>query len=189
MIDPFGTVTTDLERVLNPDAAPSNAAPELRGGEGPNRNLPVISPAAPPLSIDPLPAISYGEAESRKAELFANEEWRTKYFAGDVEAKREYDQIVQGLTTPPPPPTNERELILEQLGRYAQVFPAAKEEVLSGQASTPADIQEAIAAKEAFFQDQDWMERYAKGGRKEHAQVATINLILSRRVRDNPFES
>jgi hypothetical protein len=182
-MDAPGMVTSDLEQVLS--AVP--AAPELRGGEGPNRNLPVISPVAP--SIDPLPAISYGEAESRKAELFANEEWRTKYFAGDVEAKREYDQIVQGLTTPPPPPTNERELILEQLGRYAQVFPAAKEEALSGRASTPADVQEAIAAKEAFFQDQDWMERYARGGREEHAQVATINLILSRRVRDNPFES
>ena len=141
MIDPFGTVTSDLESALNPDPAPNAAA--VRGGEGPNRNLPVVDTALP-LNTDPLPAISYSEAESRKAELFANDEWRTKYLSGDVEATRQYHQIVQGLTTPPVVPTDEREQILDELRRHAHIPPEVTEEVLSNRASTPADVAEAL---------------------------------------------
>ena len=64
MTDFPGTVTTNLERVLQPTAAPS----------------PTVAPdPMSPLSTDPLPPISFAEASSRKEELFANEEWRTKY--------------------------------------------------------------------------------------------------------------
>jgi hypothetical protein len=143
--------------------------------------------ATPALSSDPLPAISFSEAESRKAELFANEEWRTRYFAGDVEATREYNQIVHGLTTPPPAPTDERQATLEALRQHGPVFPAAAAEIETGRASTPADVQEAKDALQQFSNDAGWMERYKNGGRLEHAQINTINLILSRRIRDDPF--
>jgi hypothetical protein len=76
-------------------------------------------PGAAQPSIDPFPAISYDEASSRKQELFANSEWREKYFQGDVECRRQWDQIVRGLAAPPPAPADSRESLVEHVRQTA----------------------------------------------------------------------
>ena len=154
-------------------------------------NVPGTNPAisgTPQPSIDPLPSISYSEAESRKAELFANEEWRTRFFSGSVEAKREWDQIVRGLTAPPPAPANDREAVLEQLKRFAVISPDVAQEVLDGRPASPAEHEGARQLREHLFNDEDWIERYNKGDLRARQQVEYINLILSKPVRDNPSQ-
>ena len=145
-------------------------------------------PGAPQPSIDPLPAISYSEAESRKAELFANEEWRNAFFSGSVEAKREWDQIVRGLAAPPPAPANEREAIVEHLRQHADITEAVADEIRSDRASTPWEHQRALQRRDQLFRDEAWVERYNRGDGRAQTEVALINLILSRRIRDNPNE-
>ena len=141
-----------------------------------------------PQPSDSLPAISYEQASSLKQELLANEEWRTKYVNGDIECRRQMDQIYRGLTTPPAAPVNPGEAIVEHLRQYADISEDVADEIRSGRASTPYEYQRALELRDHLFQDEEWVQKYNKGDRRAHTQVALINSILSRRVRDNPQE-
>jgi hypothetical protein len=149
-------------------------------------DTPSPAPVIPPLNSDPLPQISYGEAESRKAELFGNSEWFNRYMAGDITAKREYDQIVAGLTAAPPAPANEREAMLDQLKRSAVIAPDVAQEVLDGRPASSAERESALKLKEHLFSDEGWIANYNKGDLRARQQKAYIDLILSKPVRDNP---
>jgi hypothetical protein len=143
------------------------------------------SPVSPPLSTDPLPPISYTEAESRKAELFSNSEWFNRYMSGDVTAVREYNQIVQGLTAAPAAPVTENEAILDQLRRSAVIGHDVAEEILSGRPVTSAEREYAKTLRDHLFEDAEWRAKYDKGDVRARQQVAYINSILSRVVRDS----
>ena len=134
-------------------------------------------------SADPLPEISYSEAESKRAELFASEEWRTRLFSGSVEAKREWDQIVRGLTTAPPAPANDREAVLAQLRRVAVISQDVAQEILDGRPATVAEHEGAKALWDQLINDADWIESFNKGNIRARQQKAYIDLILSKPVR------
>lgn len=114
----------------------------------------------PQPSIDPLPAISYEQASSLKQELLANEEWRTKYINGDIECRRQMDQIYRGLTTPPAAPPNPGEAIVEHLRQHADISEDVADEIRSGRASTPYEYQRALELRDHLFQDEEWMQNH-----------------------------
>ena len=95
------------------------------------------------------------------------------------------DQINRGLTTTEAPAT-EREAIIEHLRQYGDISEAVADEIRSGRASTPWERQRTLEKRNYLFQDAGWVARYEAGDRQARMEVALINLILSRPVRDNP---
>jgi hypothetical protein len=138
-------------------------------------------------SADPLPEISYSEAESRRAELYGNspeaQAWRDRYFSGDVSCKAEMDQIVRGLTTAPPPPVNDREAVLAQLRQVAVISQDVAQEILDGRPATVAEHEGAKALWDQLIHDEEWIESFNKGNIRARQQKAYIDLILSKPVR------
>ena len=120
--------------------------------------------------------------------MLADPAIRDKIMQGDVETRAEYDRVIRSLAfgQPPAAPENDRQAMVEHLRQHADISEAVADEIRSGRASSPWEYQQALRLREHLFQDQGWVEKYNKGDRRAQTEVALINVILSRPVRDNP---
>jgi hypothetical protein len=145
-----------------------------------------VFPSKPFSPVAPLPEISYAAAVSRKAELLGNEEWRTKYLAGDVTAKAEMDQIVKALTPAPPQPSAPDSVdgLEEWVRGVADVSEGVIEEIRTARPVSPLERRLAVQRKESRFNDPTFVERYFAGDPDAKREVLLINVILASPVRD-----
>jgi hypothetical protein len=142
-----------------------------------------FSPAAP------APAMSFQEAESRKAEMFGNQEWVDKYMSGDIEARAQYDAVIRSLAFGrQPPPSDPRSVDqLEEWARsQADVSEAVIEQIRTGPPITPLERRLAIQRREARFADPEFVQAYLDGNPAARKEVLLLSVILSSRVRDDP---
>jgi hypothetical protein len=140
--------------------------------------------------IDTAPPMSWDAAQARKNEMLNDPATRDKIMQGDVETRAEYDRVIRSLAfgQPPPGPADSRESIVEHLRQHADISEAVADEIRSDRASTPWEHQRALQRRDQLFRDEAWREKYARGDQRAQTEVALINLILSRRIRDNPQE-
>jgi hypothetical protein len=142
----------------------------------------------PQPSIEPLPVVSPAHALSLKQELFAREDWRTRWFSGDVEAHRQYDQIVRSLAAPQPPPPDSRESLVDHIRQTADISEAVADQIRNDLPVSPIEYKLASQRRDQLFADQTWIERYNRGERRAVTELALVNIVLASRIRDNPQE-
>jgi hypothetical protein len=144
------------------------------------------TPGAAPV-VPELPPMSTAEAASRKTEFLANKEKTTKLLNGDVGAKAEWDLITQNLWQPPQvnQPRDEVTNHLQESSGF-QLSPEVLEEFRSNRPVTSQEHQMARSRLESRKMDPDWLRRYFRGDLEVRKEVALINSILSRVIRDNP---
>jgi hypothetical protein len=146
-----------------------------------------VHPTAPYSPVAPLPEISYDAAVSRKAELLGNEEWRTKYLAGDVTAKAEMDQIVKALTPAPPQPAAPDSVdgLVEWVHNIVPDLSEAHiEEIRTSRPIDPVTRRRAEQWKEVHFRDPVFVQSYFDGDPEIARQIFHLNTVLSLPVRD-----
>jgi hypothetical protein len=133
------------------------------------------------------PTMSVAEAQSRKAELYNNKEWRDRYFNGDVTARNEFNAITRALV---PRETVHDPFHLNNVADWAQrmggVSEAVAQEIRDDRPVTPREREFALQKKEQMFRDKAWVARYLDGDQQARKDLMLCNIILNSRVRDDP---
>jgi hypothetical protein len=147
-------------------------------------DLGVPGAVAPPA---PQPAFSPAEAQSRKSEFLANKEKTTALMNGDVGATNEWRLITENLYQPPQFTQGRDEVTghLQANSGY-QLRDEVLQEFRENRPVTPAEYRMAQQRLESRKQDPEWRAKYFRGDHEALKEVALINSILSRPVRDNP---
>jgi hypothetical protein len=157
-----------------PDDLTTNAA----GGDLGLPGAPVV-PAAP--------AMSPAEAASRKSEFMANKEKTTALMNGDAAATAEWRLITQNLWQPAQftQPRDEVTEHLQESSGYA-LSPEVLQEFRENRPVTPDEHRMARVRFDARKQDPEWIAKLNRGNPEVKKELALIQSILSRSVRDNP---
>lgn len=140
-----------------------------------------VAPPAPP------PPISMAEAASRKSEFLASKEKMAALMNGNSAASNEWQFITQNLWQPPQftQPRDEATEHLQESSGHT-LSPEVLEEFRSNQPVSPAERRLAEQRLESRKNDPVWLAKYMRGDHETRKEVALINSILSRPVRDNP---
>jgi hypothetical protein len=135
---------------------------------------------------DLLPQMSPEAATSKKNELFANQEWRNKYYNGDATARSEMDAIVRALTPAQPAPADpsSREQFIDWIRNYAEISEEVAEQIRSDRPVSAHEHRLAQQRKETMMRDKEWCKLYLDNDRDARTEMALVNIILSSRVRD-----
>jgi hypothetical protein len=138
------------------------------------------------LGITTEPTMSVEEATSRKAELFGSQEWRNKYFNGDIAARRDFDAITRALAPKPVEPSDPQSLdqIAERARAQADISDAVVEDIRQNRPVTPRERTLALERWERCLKDRAWMARYLDGGQAERREKLLLDVIISSNVRD-----
>jgi hypothetical protein len=134
-----------------------------------------------------VPPMSYAAAENRKAEILASAELRQKIMDGDVETTVEWRRITEALSRPPETPTLEREAAAEALNASAgySLSEEVLQEFVENRPVTPIERRFALNKFEELKNDSEWFARYERGEIRARKDMALIQSILSRPVRDS----
>jgi hypothetical protein len=168
-----GTVVTDLSR------APNDTTAELRGGDGPNRNLPIVDTAPPPMS--------HAEAVSRRDAMISDPATRDRIMQGHVETLAEWNRVIQGLAygkvPEPSAPDSVEGLIEFACGIVPDLTEAHLDELRSSRPIDPVTRRRAEQWKEVHFRDPVFVQSYFDGDPEVARQVFHLNTLLSLPVR------
>jgi hypothetical protein len=139
--------------------------------------------AAPAPSVPPMSA---AEAQSRKGEFFADQAKMDALMKGDVTATHEWQAIVAGLSAQPPAPTAPRDEVTNHLQESSGYTLAQDvlDEFRSNASVTPDEHRMARARFDARKQDNEWIAKLNRGDLETKKELALIQSILSRPVRD-----
>jgi hypothetical protein len=141
--------------------------------------------AAQPAAPAPAPAMSYVEAEARKAEILNNPEARDKLLQGDVELTQTWRRIQEGLAYKPPPPTDPAnvEQMIDHLRSRADISEEVANQIRQGRPVTAYERSLAEQRKQQCFRDKEWVRRYLDGGRSESTELALLTVVLAAPIR------
>jgi hypothetical protein len=144
-------------------------------------------PGAPVVRATTAPAFSMQEAADRKAEFLVNKEKTTALMNGDVGATNEW-RLINDHLWQAPAIVGPRDEVTEHLQASSghTLSPEVLEEFRSNQPVSPAERRMAQQRLESRKQDPQWLAKYMRGNHETRKEVALINSILSRPVRDNP---
>jgi hypothetical protein len=144
-------------------------------------DLGMAAPAAPS-----VPPMSAAEAQSRKGEFFADRAKMDALMKGDVAATNEWQAIVAGLSAQPPAPTAPRDDVTEHLNASSGYTLAQDvlDEFREDRPVTPDEYRMARARFDARESDPQWVAKLNRGDLETKKELALIQSILSRRVRD-----
>jgi hypothetical protein len=147
-----------------------------------------VYPEKPLSPVAPAPTMSWAEAESRKAEYFGNREWVNKYMSGDVEARAQYDAVVQALAygkvPEPAAPDSVDGLIEWAYSIVPELSEAHIAEIRNRQPVSPAIRRRAEQWKEVHFRDPVFVAAYFDNDPEIRRQIFHLNTVLSLPVRD-----
>jgi hypothetical protein len=134
-----------------------------------------------------VPPLSYAAAESRKQEILASAELRQKIMDSDAEMTAEWRRITVALSRPPETPTAPREAAADALNASAGygLSPEVLQEFVENRPVSPQEVYFARAKFDELKQDPSWFQRYQRGDMEARRQMALINSILSRPVKDS----
>jgi hypothetical protein len=138
-----------------------------------------VAPPAPP------PPMSMAEAASRKSEFLANKEKTAALMNGDVGATNEWRLINEHLWQPPQH-TQPRDEVTEHLQESSgyTLSPEVLQEFRENRPVTPDEYRMARARFDARKQDPEWIAKLNRGNPEVKKELALIQSILSRPVRD-----
>lgn len=135
---------------------------------------------------EPLPPLSYAEANDRRVEFMQSAELRDKLMAGDVETTHLWKRIVEGLSAQaaaPASPLAEAAQHLQQTsGDQLNDFQIL--EIEENHPVTPLIRRKTEALWQDRKSDAQWFARYQRGEMTARKEMALIQSILSRPVRD-----
>lgn len=142
-------------------------------------------PGAP--VVPAAPAMSPAEAASRKSEFLASKEKTTALMNGDAAATNEWRLITQNLYQPPQF-TQARDEVTEHLWESSgyTLRPEVLQEFRENRPVSPDEYRFARARFDARKQDPEWISKLNRGDPETKKELALIQSILSRPVRDNP---
>lgn len=141
--------------------------------------------------VAPVPTMSYAEAESRKTEYFGNQEWVNKYMSGDIEARQQYQAVVEALAygkTPEAAAPDSVDGLVEWAGSIAgDLSDAVVQYHLRERGPvSPREVKLAQQRKAARMADPDYRQLYIDGNADVRQEMLLLNIILSSPVRDDP---
>jgi len=144
-----------------------------------------------PASEPSVPVISYAEAQSRKAEFFADKEKMAALMRDDVSAVAEWRLITKGLSAQPQTPTGPREEMTEHLNASSgyTLSDEVLQEFRDDRPVTPNEYRMARARFDSRPQDKEWIAKLNRGDLETKKELTLIQHILSRRVRDPQVQS
>jgi hypothetical protein len=151
---------------------------------GAGHDLGVPGAAPPPPSPPPM---SPAEAASRKSDFLASKEKMSALMAGDAAVTAEWKLITQNLWQPQQF-TQPRYEVTEHLQSSSgyQLSPEVLQEFRENRPVTPDEHRMARARFDARKQDPEWIAKLNRGNPEVKKELALIQSILSRPVRDNP---
>jgi hypothetical protein len=139
-----------------------------------------VAPSVPP-------PMSMAEAASRKTEFLANKEKTAALMNGDAAVTAEWRLITSNLWQPPQftQPRDEVTEHLQESSGYT-LSPEVLQEFRENRPVTPDEHRMARARFDARKQDPEWIAKLNRGNPEVKKELALIQSILSRPVRDNP---
>jgi hypothetical protein len=143
-------------------------------------NLPDARPAPE------VPPLSYAAAESRKAEIMNDPALRQAILDENVDAVAEWRRITYALSRPPDTPTTPLAEAAQHLQQTSgqQLNDFQMQEIQENRPVSPQERHFALSKFEEFKNDADWFRRYQAGNMEARKQMALVQSILSRPVRD-----
>jgi hypothetical protein len=130
--------------------------------------------------------MSYAEAESRKAEMINDAETRNKIMAGDVATTAVWNRVVEALSRQPELPATPQEQAaahLQESSGYT-LSEAHLQEIIDRRPVTPDEYRMARGRFEARCADPEWRAKLNRNDLETKRELALIQSILSRPIRD-----
>jgi hypothetical protein len=133
-----------------------------------------------------VPQMSVSEATSRKNEFMADKAKVDALMAGDADATATWRSIVNAISAQPLTPTDPREEAAEALQQSAgfQLSEEVLQEIRENRPVSPLERHFAQSKFDEFKNDPAWIQALNRGSMKERKELALIQSILSRPVRD-----
>jgi hypothetical protein len=146
-------------------------------------------PGAPPAA--PVVPMSVAEGLSRKQEFLANKEKMAALMNGGVRESDEWRMIVSAISAQPPAATAPRDQVTEDLNAASGYSLPAEvlQEYRENRPVTPDEYRIARARLDSRIQDPDWRAKYGRGDLEAKKEMALIQSILSRPIRDPQSQS
>jgi hypothetical protein len=132
--------------------------------------------------------MSYAAAQSAKQAFFADKAKMDSLMAGGVDATNEWRAIVAGLSAQPAAPADPREAAAEHLNACAgyNLSEEVLQEFVENRPVSPLEQHYAQSKFEEMKQDREWFARYQRGEIQARREMALVQSILSRPVKDEP---
>jgi hypothetical protein len=135
--------------------------------------------------------MSHAEATSRKGEFLADQAKMDALMKGDVTVTHEWQAIVAGLSARPATMTGPRDDLAAHLQECSghTLSPEVLQEIRDNPPITPDERHQTLALWEDRQRDPQWRARLNRGELKAKQEMALIQFMLSRSVRDPQVQS
>jgi hypothetical protein len=135
-------------------------------------SIEVGAPAAPAAPL------TYDAAVARKAELFSQPNWASRYLNGDAEARREFGEITQALTLGAPDPARTaRELGAAGLRGFLKAHHV--DEYVNQESVTAEIHEEAVEMRKSLMRDKQFVAQYLDGDRAARQKMSLLAIVLN----------
>jgi hypothetical protein len=146
-----------------------------------------LTPAAADL-LQPPAAMTVEQAQVKRVEMIGNAGFRERVLRGDPEAVKQWKNVHAALRPPVDSATAEGRQYAKNMDSLSILKAKADlpaevwDHVAAGGPVSPAEKESAIFAKERFFKDKAWVQRYFNGDREANSQMTRINMVLASKI-------